>query len=755
MYLFKLILCSFFLLISSKVISYEINEIVIEGSEFIDKEAILSLVKDKDELTNDEIINLLSKNLYNGGNFQNIQMRFDNKTLIIILDEYPKINDVEFIDNKRFKTDELKKIFAEINTLSNFNPNIIEEFISEVDLMYKSYGYNQLNIDYKIINIENSNLVNLKFQFKEGKISKINKVFYEGNKDFSRSKLDSIIVSKPKRDILFFLNKNFKNFEVENDLIRLKKYYLKKGYVNIEINYKIEFLENKNKFNIYFYINEGNKFNFDNFNLLFSGSEFNNEVRFNLENILSDYRDNEIGNKEANYDHIAKIKELFTTSLFNSGLKFFEILVTDIKNNKANTLNVEFEIKSLAPSYVKYINIFGNTRTLDHVIRREITFSEGDAINDILIAQSTRNLQKLNIFKSVNIKKRFITDDLIDIDVIIEEKTTGDFNIGLSIGTLQGASLVTGLNQNNVGGTGNSIKFSVNTASKNTNYLLAISHPRILNRKVGLNYGLNYNNKDLSESSSYKLNSFKSNVGLDFDITDKISESISLSYSIDDYSITNSSKASANIISLSGKNNIIKLINVLDYNNLNSFIRPSEGLQLNLRSTLSPITNSKDGFVKNSILYKKYIPYENYTFSIKSKIGYIFSLQDDPIIDSEKFALGGNWLRGFDTYGVGPRNSYSSYVGGNNIAVSKFDISRSLFANSQNPIEAYAFSDIGTVYGNKNNPTLSVESIRSSFGYGFKFYTPIGPIGLSWGFPINDESYDIKRQFLFSIGNLN
>ena len=117
--------------------------------------------------------------------------------------------------------------------------------------------------------------------------------------------------------------------------------------------------------------------------------------------------------------------------------------------------------------------------------------------------------------------------------------------------------------------------------------------------------------------------------------------------------------------------------------------------------------------------------------------------------------MGGKWLRGFDLYGVGPRESRSSYVGGRNVIATKFDINRPLLKNSDNPIDLDLFLDIGTVFGNKNDPTNSNESIRASSGFGIKFYSPIGPIGFSWGFPIKKEKYDIERMFYFSIGNLN
>ena len=133
----------------------------------------------------------------------------------------------------------------------------------------------------------------------------------------------------------------------------------------------------------------------------------------------------------------------------------------------------------------------------------------------------------------------------------------------------------------------------------------------------------------------------------------------------------------------------------------------------------------------------------------------IYSIQDKELPNDDKFALGGRSLRGFDSYGVGPRNSRTSYVGGKNIALINLDLHRPIVKNKDNPIDLDLFIDAGTVFDNKISPTSSKETVRSSVGFGFKFYSAIGPIGFTWGFPISSEDYDIERMFTFSIGNLN
>ena len=195
--------------------------------------------------------------------------------------------------------------------------------------------------------------------------------------------------------------------------------------------------------------------------------------------------------------------------------------------------------------------------------------------------------------------------------------------------------------------------------------------------------------------------------------------------------------------------------NDFTYNQLNSFLRPSKGTCIKYNNIFSPVTNSDNGFIKNILIHKKYYKFKSNILSIQTKIGNIFSLQNEEIPTDNKFSLGGRWLRGFDSYGAGPRNSRTSYVGGNNIVVSKIDLQRPLNNSSDNPIDLNFFTDIGTVFDNKEVPTNSKESIRASYGVGIKFYSPIGPIGFSWAFPISSESYDIERMFLFSIGNVN
>ena len=207
---------------------------------------------------------------------------------------------------------------------------------------------------------------------------------------------------------------------------------------------------------------------------------------------------------------------------------------------------------------------------------------------------------------------------------------------------------------------------------------------------------------------------------------------------------------------MGGNNADILFDNKINYYNLDSFIRPTRGNNLTFLNTISPSTNDTNGYIKNLLTYSKYYPYKKRNvLSLRSKIGNVFSLQNEEIPAEDKFALGGRWLRGFDTFGVGPRQSRSSYVGGRSIIAAKMDFDRSISGTLDNPIDLNLFTDFGTVFDNQVTPTNSEENVRASYGFGIKFYSPIGPIGFSWGFPLIKENYDIERMFTFSVGIMN
>ena len=743
---FKIIF-TIILLNCTKVFS---NEILIEinGNNFTDRDVIISLIKDKPTSISQEYSDYIIKTLNNSMLFESVTVTIDKNKYLINIKEFPSINKIYFRNNERFDDDELFNVSRELD-LINLNPNKINIFIDELSKVYESFGYNNIEIIYSTKIFKENNTADIYFEIIEGELTKIKNIYFEGNSNIDNEILKSLIKSKTKSLINIFANNNFKKFTVIDDTRKIKNYYINSGFKEIKIDYLVEYLK-ANQVNIYFKINEGDLFTINEINILDQQNILNQNQMSNLKDIVSSSLDK---SKTYSIDTINNISAEISDTLIADGLEFFEIQISEIEENQL--INYDFNIIQVEPKYTYQINIYGNTRTFDRVIRRELEISEGDAIYKSHIDRIQKKIRSLRLFDSVEIKEKIVDDKLVNLEIYVEEKQTGTVNAGVSFGSLDGVGVVLGLNERNFYGTGRSVKAILNTTQDKTQFLFETTDRLPFEENVNITYRSSYKQEDFSVSKSYKLDTFFTGVGLSYKINPKLRHSIDLDYLIKNYKISDSSSVSPIIGKSSGENISFVLVNNFTLNKLNSILIPKNGTYFSYINFIETPSSSNNGLFKNVITYKKYKKNNKNIFSFQSKLGNIISLNDNDVLSDNKFSLGGRWLRGFDSFGAGPRNSRTSYVGGNNLIATKLDYSRELSNNSDFPLFLNFFNDYGLVWDNKTKPTFNDTTIRSSVGFGLKYYSAIGPIGFSWGFPIQDESYDIKRMFLFSIGNID
>ncbi len=732
------------ILVNNTALSNEIN-LQIEGNEFIDNDVILSLIKNKPTDLSEEYSNYLIKTLDNSQLFEKVSVKIENKKYILNIKEFSNLNKIFFQNNERLKDEELEIIISELK-LNNLNPSVINQFIDEVTKIYNTFGYNNINITYREDIFLESNTANLYFDFNEGTITKINNITFNGNNNINSQTLKSAIKSKTKSLRNIFANNNFKKFSLDQDKINILNFYKNNGFLDIKVKYNVEYLES-NRVNILFEITEGEVYKISSIEILDKDSLLNSDIITEVE----DYINNSIFiNDIFSIEKIDNIKTEVSNIIFNNGLEFFEILLLDKKTD--NSVDILFQISSVEPQYVKQINIYGNTRTYDYVIRRELELYEGDPFYQSQLNKIKNKLKKLNLFNSVEVIQKDIEGNIVDLEIKVEEKQTGTVNAGVSVGTLDGFSLVAGLSERNFYGTGRSLDALINTSEDKTEFTFRTTDRIFYDNDVDISYNANYKEENFSKVSSYNLDTFTTGLGLGYSLTPKVRHKISLDYVIKDYKVTNTDTVASSIANSSGENTSFILSNNLFYSTLNSRFLPNNGESLNYFNSIETPTSSSNGYIKNILTLKNYKMINKNVFSAQARIGNIFSLNNNEILSDDKFSLGGRWLRGFDNFGAGPRNSRTSYVGGNNLIVTKFDYSREINDNSNFPILLNVFNDYGLLWENKTSPTHSNNSIRSSVGLGIRYYSPIGPIGFSWGFPISHEEYDIKRMFLFSVG---
>tara|TARA_B100000989_G_scaffold295219_1_gene275797 strand:- start:2518 stop:4788 length:2271 start_codon:yes stop_codon:yes gene_type:complete len=744
---FKILIFIFILFVSKSTYSNEIKY-EIKGNDYTDPNVILSLLNDISKNADKDNSNEILKALNESGLFSDVRIDFVNNNYVITITEYPNINKLIFKNNDRLKDEDLKLIASEIN-FTNYNTQSLNLFLNEIKKVYSSFGYNNINIEYSKKIYKETNTIDLSFDISEGKLTKINSIIIQGNNSILAEEIKEIILTKTKSIRNIFANNNYKPAVVNRDKYTIINYYKDNGFIDANVETAIEYIKS-NRVNIYFNIKEGKVYNLSSIKF----SDENKILKSETLDLINAKIENFLINQEIfSLNKITGLKNEISSIVIESGNDFFEIQSFDkIAENKIDVL---FKILPILPEYTNQINIIGNYRTFDYVIRRELEIVEGDAIHETHIQSIRNKLISLDLFESVELKKEEVGENLVNLIIDVEEKQTGSFNAGVSIGTLDGVAIVTGLRERNFYGTGRSLDFLVNT-SKDKNQFKLVTRDRLsYTNDADISLSFNYKQEDFTKASSYKLDTLSSGLGLGYKVNKNTYHKIDLEYLLKDYKVTNTSTASSSILSSSGSNMSYLITNNLGYSTVNPGFISKRGNYINFNNTIETPTSSSNGFVRNILTLKKFYSYDDNILSVQSRFGNIFSLNNNDILTDNKFALGGKWLRGFDNYGAGPRNSRTSYVGGNNVAVAKIDYSYAITKNSNFPFYVNIFNDYGLIWENKTKPTKSDSNIRASAGFGIKYYSPIGPIGFTWGFPLIEEEYDIKRMFLFSIGNID
>ena len=720
-------------------------EIKIIGNENLDKEFIESIIDTNTDLENDELVNYIIKELFSTGFFESVDAVIIENSLTITLNENPSINKIKFIGNERFKSENLSKLIQD-NTedINIYNKSNVEKLRKILIQYYKAFGFNLIKIEQSIEKI-NENQVNLFFNINEGEITKIGKINIIGNKEFSSRKIKSMIRSSETKfyKIISGTSKYNENL-IYLDEQMIKEFYKNKGFKNVKVESSIsEYIKDKNQIILNYFIDEGKRFKISNIEIKFD-NDLNTENVSISENLIKELEIQ--NNKLYHADKIYKSSERIYNHFQNQGLVFIDVETLETENE--NYVNLVFLITRIDEKYVSEININGNIRTKDKVIRREIELNEGDPYIPYKINKSKKNITNLQFFDNINITTKEI-DDKVKIDVNIDEKATGEFNIGATIDTFEGVAFLSSLKEKNIFGDGRYIALSLNTSDDNAGINLDVIEPYINNKKVNLLYNLNFKNNNYLSSSGYKLSTQTFGIGSNYQLSENINHSIKFDYTLDDYNSIRST-ASDSIKKLGGKNVLFILSNRISKSSLDARFRPSEGQLLDWLNKLAV-----DNYILNKVSFDKYYNISKKIFSIRSEIGNISSFSSDDVPDGDKFSIGGRKLRGFDMSGVGPRNSSTGYIGGNNIIATQIDYAIPLSESDNNILDFVTFIDAGTVFENKTKPTNSKESLRISTGFGFNLNTPIGPLSLTYAIPIQSESYDKERKFVFSIGWVN
>ena len=717
-----------------------INNFNIQGNERVSDETVImfSELSIGDFISQDKLNQALKK-LYYTDYFKEVEISFENKVVIINVQENPIIQDIT-IDgvDKNSLYDKIKEITSKIEKYP-FVENKVNDQVVLLKNLLKSYGYYFVELE-TFVNINPNNTVNLRYNFNLGEIAKIQKIKFIGEKIFNDTILRNIIISEEAKFWKFLTRNKFLDIKrINTDVKRLNDFYKNRGFYNVKVKSTTAVINDENQFELIFNINAGNKFTFDNI-------QFYETKNINLKELRL-FEDNFESLKGKNYSQrkITKlIDEINTYTLRNEFIFLNAKYEVSVKKDYKIDILIKFD--ELDKVFVDRINILGNFITDEKVIRNSLIIDEGDAYNEILFNKSISNLKSLGIFKNVNYVSDNIDKTNKIIDITVEEKPTGEIFAGAGTGTT-GSNITAGIKENSYLGLGIKLDTNLTLTDDSIKGKFSVLNPNYKNSDKSVKTVIESSSDDFFTLSGYKTSKTGVSIGTEFEQMNDMFVNIEVSNYYED--LETSSNANSIVKKQEGSYFENLLTYAIKYNKLDQNYQPTDGFLNSFSQTLPLI--SDDNSLENKITSSAYHSLtDNIILSAQFYLNTINSL-DDNVRISKRVFIPSRRLRGFESGKIGPKDG-SQYIGGNYATALNLSstVPNILFENED--VDLNLFFDLANVWEVDYNSSLDSNKIRSSTGISLNWYSPIGPLSFSYAIPISDTNTDVTENFRFQIG---
>lgn len=727
---------------------FYIKKIEIDGLQRVEKETVLSYLNVQNESTvsQDDLDNSF-RSLYNTGLFSDIN--FDTSlrnTLKINVKENPIIGKRAFDGNDKID-DKVLEAEVQLGPRSVFDKAKVQQDVQRILDVYRKTGRYSVTVEPKIIERE-ENRVDLIYEIDEGAGAKIEKINFLGNTHYSSSDLQDEIMSKESRWYRFFSSaENYDSEKMDYDKELLRRFYTSRGYADFSVLSAVaELSEDRKSFILTFTIEEGPRYEVGKINIV---SEINGVETKPL------YKDLEI--EEGDWfssELVEKSVTEMTESLGRKGFAFVDVEPEYIRDPEHGEIDINFNIYEGERIFINRINITGNDRTLDEVIRREFRLDEGDALNISKLRDSRRNIENLNFFSKVDIQTENVGEDKADVNVKVEEKSTGYFNVGIGYSTTNGALLRAGITENNFRGKGQEVGFNIGFSERTKDYDISFTEPYFLGRRLSAGIDLFMQDQDYKDEASYDTRTTGGRTRFGWKYTDDLYHLARYSYSTNDIRHVKS-YASEYVKAEQGSATTSAFGQTIIYDKRDNANNTKEGYYLSLGHDISGLGGDTKYNRFDAKLYKFYTFYDYYTLKLFSTGGYIVGYGGEDVRMSDRYYLGGQTMRGFEFAGIGARDKATKdALGGNWMMYSGAELTFPIGLDELG-IKGRTFWDLGALGkpDKFNSQKINYSSkVRSSVGFGFDWMSPMGKINIDFGFPVVKERYDETEVFRLNFG---
>lgn len=725
-----------------------VRDVDVKGLERVELETVMSYINiNKGETVSQDELDEAMKQLYSTGLFTDIVFDFKNTGLLTIkVVENPIINKRVFDGNDKLSDDLLEKEVS-LAPRSIYSRAKVQEDVQRILEVYKRTGRYAASVEPKIIK-RDQNRVDLVYEIDEGPLASITKINFIGNTHYSDDDLQNEIMSKESRWYRIFSSSENYDAEKSNyDKELLRRFYQKHGYADFRVVSTIgELSPDKKSFVLNFVLDEGPRYKVRNIEIV-------SEIGDVDVTPMYDVVEFETGDWY-NAEKVEKSITALTDELGKKGFAFVDVVPNLRKNTQTGDIDVVFNIKEGDRIFVNRINIKGNTRTHDEVIRREFRIDEGDAFNVSKVRDSRRNVENLNYFSKVDMQTVPTDSNKADIDVEVEEKSTGFFNVGIGYSTVNGALVRAGVTENNFRGMGQRLAVDVGVSQKSSDYDLSFTEPYFLGRRLSAGVDLFRTEQDYQDEGSYDTTSTGGRLRLGWNYTDDLSQYFR--YTLREDEIDNvDSGASKYIQAEEGKTTGSIIGQTTVYDKRDSAINPKEGYYLSFGNDVAGLGGDEKFLKFDAKAYKYYTVSDYYTFKLFANAGYIVGYGGEDVRLYNRYNLGGSTMRGFDVAGIGARDKYTDdALGGNWMLYTGAEMSFPIGLDELG-IRGRTFVDVGMLGKPDNFNSKDIEyssTPRVAPGFGFQWQSPMGQIDVDFAFPVVKEDYDETQVFRLNFG---
>jgi outer membrane protein insertion porin family len=729
-----------------------IAAIKVEGNQRIETGTILSymLLQPGDPFDPDRMDRSL-KTLFATGLFRDVSLDRQGDTLVVHVAENPLVNRVAFEGNHKL-TDEQLTGDIQLRPRSVFTPQQAQADRQSILDAYAKAGRYAATVEPQIIRLD-QNRVDVVFNINEGQTTLISRIAIVGNHVFSEGTLRDVINSRETQWYLFLSNSDEYDPERINfDKELLRRFYLKHGYADFAVtDATAELSPDRKSFFVTFSVHEGERYRVGKVAVVshlpkLAGAEVTPLVELSS----GDWYDG---------DAVERSVQTIQTAVRNRGYAFVQVTPNIARDPAKHTVDLSFDIAEGPRVYVERIDINGNTRTEDKVIRREMRLAEGDAFNEDAVRLSRQRLEDLGYFNTVRIDPtEGSAPDRAILTTSVSEKSTGQFTLGGGYSTDIGALANVGLSEKNVVGTGIDAGINTTIAQKESQVDLSVSDPYFLDRNLVAGFDIFRIQNDVQDTSQYSEKRTGATINLGYQITEHLSQS--WNYSIvqrDVYQVATT--ASLYIKNEQGNTLLSQIGQTATIDFRDSKIDPHTGWVLRLGSDFAGV-GGDERYVRLRADARYYIPLDYFTgdsdwgIALSGGTGYLFNLgRQEQIID--RFFLGGDNLRGFEAGGAGPHDDATGdSLGGRFIYTQSTELRFPLPVSPDIGVSGRAFVDIGGLSqaSSQYGPITDVNSPRVGTGVGISWKTPFGLINIDVADAVVKYAHDQTQVFRLGFG---